>query len=777
MKKTLTLLLAIFAFQSFAQQGDGWKKTYKSSINLKEITKVSFPEPNIEVLKAEDALVDGTGTAPWRFGWNNYTNLNTSNAGTWTNLPNGDRIWHLFIECENALTINLTFAQTVIPEGNQLYVFNPQKDFILGNFSAKHLFDGQLGTELVPGSQTVVEYFVPKNNEQGNIQISTVTHGYRTASDFQEKAFGSSGACNRNVNCSEGLPWTLERNAAVMLVSGSNGFCSGSLVNNTLNDSKPYVLTADHCYSNPASWIFRFNWQSPDCNNPASSPTFQSLSGAVLRARATASDFCLVEITGGLTAGTVPASYTPYFSGWDHSGNTPTSAVGIHHPSGDIKKISFENQPLISTTFGSCPANSHWGVTYWDSGVTEGGSSGSPLYDQNHRIIGQLHGGASACGAANLSDEYGKFSVSWDPAGSNTTNQLKCWLDPNNSGAEFINGFDPSNATVALLDAGLSSPILELTSFCGTNYTPKVTIANSGSNTLTSAVVTYSIDGGANQTLNWSGSLAQWQSEIITLPSVSLSVGNHTLSVSVASPNAGIDENNLNDATTYSLTVNAIDQTIGLLKVTLLTDNYPDETYMELTSSNGTVVWSEGNESFVGNYGTGNSPAPTDPTAPLAGNTTYNYDIPISIFDCYTFTIYDYYGDGLGAAQWGGNNVDGNLTLLDHTSAVLFILTAPDFVDQTSDIVKITDDSGLDEVTSVNWNLFPNPAKNVLNVTIQDGQAQEWVLLDVYGKTISHQLIQGNEVQLNTENLSIGTYFMHVQFENGSRSVKSFVKQ
>ena len=469
MKKTLTLLLAIFTFQSFAQQGDGWKKTYKASINLKEIAKVSFAEPNIEALKAEDALVDGTGTAPWRFGWNNYTNLHTSNAGTWTSLPNGDRIWHLVIECENALTINLTFEQTVIPEGNQLYVFNPQKDIILGNFTANHLFEGQLGTELVPGNQTIVEYFVPKNNAQGHIQIATVTHGYRSAIDFQEKAFGSSGTCNRNVNCTEGLPWTLERNAAVMLVSGSNGFCSGSLVNNTLNDSKPYVLTADHCYSNPASWIFRFNWQSADCNNPASSPTFQSLSGAVLRARASASDFCLVEITGGLTGGTVPASYTPYFSGWDHSGNTPTSAVGIHHPSGDIKKISFENQALISTTFGSCPPNSHWGVTYWDSGVTEGGSSGSPLYDQNHRIIGQLHGGASACGAANLSDEYGKFSVSWEPAGSNTTNQLKCWLDPNNSGAEFINGFDPSNATVAALDAGLSSPILELTAFCGTN--------------------------------------------------------------------------------------------------------------------------------------------------------------------------------------------------------------------------------------------------------------------------------------------------------------------
>lgn len=777
MKKTLTLLLAIFTFQGFAQQGDGWKKTYKASINLKEINQVSFQEPNIQSLKDEDALVDGTGTAPWRFGWNHYTNLNTNNAGTWTNLPNGDRIWHLMVECENALTVNLTFDHTVIPEGNELYVFNPEKEFILGSFTSNHLFEGQLGTELVPGSRSIVEYYVPKNNAQGHIQVSIVTHGYRTASDFQEKAFGGSGACNRNVNCSEGLPWTLERNAAVMLVSGSNGFCSGSLVNNTLNDSKPYVLTADHCSNSPqASWIFRFNWQSPDCNNPATSPTFQSLSGAVLRARASASDFCLVEITGGLTAGTVPASYTPYFSGWDHSGNTPTSAVGIHHPSGDIKKISFENQPLISTTFGTCPANSHWGVTTWDSGVTEGGSSGSPLYDQNHRIIGQLHGGASACGAANLSDEYGKFSVSWEPNGSNTTNQLKCWLDPNNSGAEFINGFDPSNATVAALDAGLSSPMFELTAFCGTNYTPKVTIANSGTNTLTSAVVTYSIDGGANQTLNWSGSLAQWQTEIISLPSVTLSPGNHTFSASVVSPNAGTDENSLNDATNFSLNVNAIDQTMGLLKVTLLTDTYPDETYMELTSSNGTVVWFEGNESIVGNYGTQNSPAPTDPTAPLTATTTYNYDIPISVNDCYTFTIYDYYGDGLGAAQWP-QGVDGNLTLLDNASAVLFTLTAPDFGSESSDIIKNANDSGVEELANAQWNLFPNPTKENLNVSIQNSQGTELVLVDVYGKTILRQLIQGNELQLNTQNLSNGTYFMRINFVNGSSSVKSFVKQ
>lgn len=777
MKSLISTLFIFFSFTFVAQQGDGWKKSYKASINLKDMVKISFPEPDIQALRAEDEQVDGTGTAPWRFGWNNYTNLNTNNTGTWTTLQNGDRIWHLVIHCENALTVNLTFENTEIPTGNELYIFNPNKDFILGNFTSDHLYQGQLGTELVPGNTSIVEYFVPKNNPQGHIQIGIVTHGYRTASEFQQKAFGSSGSCNRNVNCAEGFPWTQQRNGVVMLVSGSSGFCSGSLVNNTLNDGKPYVLTADHCYSNPATWIFRFQWQSPDCNNPAASPTFQSLSGAVLRARATASDFCLVEITGGLSAGTVPLSYTPYFAGWDHSGNTPLSAVGIHHPSGDIKKISLENDPLISTTFGSCPANSHWGVTHWDSGVTEGGSSGSPLFDQNHRIIGQLHGGASACGGANLSDEYGKFSVSWEPAGSNTTNQLKCWLDPTNIGAQFIDGFDPANPTVAQLDAGLSSPTLEVTAFCGTNYAPKVTIANSGTSILTAALVTYSIDGAASQTYNWTGSLAQWQTSLITLPAINLTPGNHTFNASVSNPNAGTDENPLNDNVSSSVTIDAIDQTIGLLKVTLLTDNYPDETYMELTSSNGTLIWSEGNESFVGNYGTGNSPAPTDPTNPLLANTTYNYDIPISITDCYTFTIYDYYGDGLGAAQWGGSNVDGNLSLLNQSSSVLFTIAAPDFGSEASDIIKNTDDSGLNELQSSHWSIYPNPTDVSLTIDVKHGQATAFEIYDLYGKKIMNQILTSNQEMVNLEHFASGTYFVNVLFANGETSMKTFIKR
>lgn len=449
MKKTLLLVsFALLAGTfSFAQQGDGGNpRTELNNAKAINFDQRQFSKPDLVALRAEDLVNDDAKTGPWRFGHNHYTDLNLQNSGTWTALSNGGAIWQLALTCEGALTVNLTFENTVIPEGNELFVFNPEKDFILGSFKQYHTYEGQLGTELVPGNTAIVEYYVaPENmNNMGSLKVGTVTHGYRTAGEFMEKAFGSSGSCNMNVACPDGIPYENQIRATMMLVSGSSGFCTGSMINNTLNDATPYVLTANHCYSNPASWIFRFNWQSANCTNPASSPSFVSLSGATLRSRRTPSDFCLVEITGGLVNGTVPDAYNTYFPGWNSADVAPTSAVCVHHPSGDIKKIAFDDNALISANgMGSTEANSQWRLIWDRNTTTEPGSSGSPLFDQNGRIVGQLWGGGASCSNLSSPDYYGKVSYSWNPAGSNSTNQLKYWLDPNNAGNTTQDGFDP----------------------------------------------------------------------------------------------------------------------------------------------------------------------------------------------------------------------------------------------------------------------------------------------------------------------------------------------
>ena len=138
-KVLITYSTIIVSLLSFAQQGDGGQP---KSLTLESIELKVFEEPNIDSLRIEDALVDGQGIAPWRFGFNHSTNLNMNNSGSFIKLDNGGLLWLLKIVCKEALTINLTLDNVLIPEGNKLYVYNEDKSFILGEFNKNHLYKG-----------------------------------------------------------------------------------------------------------------------------------------------------------------------------------------------------------------------------------------------------------------------------------------------------------------------------------------------------------------------------------------------------------------------------------------------------------------------------------------------------------------------------------------------------------------------------------------------------------------------------------------------------------
>ncbi|MCL4106271.1 UNVERIFIED_CONTAM: hypothetical protein GTU68_061113 [Idotea baltica] len=220
--------------------------------------------------------------------------------------------------------------------------------------------------------------------------------------------------------------------------------CSGALINNARNDCTPYFLTANHCgvsNGNAASMVVYWNYENTTCRQPGSSASGQNgngpltdfNSGAIYKAGYSPSDFCLVEMDDALDA-----QHDPYLAGWSKEFVVPTSMIGIHHPGTEEKRISFDNDPGNISGWSNPLDSTHVFVNDWDVGTTEGGSSGSPLFDQNERIVGQLTGGGAACGN-DLEDQYGWIRVSWDGGGT-PQSRLKDWLDPDNTGVEFIDG-------------------------------------------------------------------------------------------------------------------------------------------------------------------------------------------------------------------------------------------------------------------------------------------------------------------------------------------------
>lgn len=583
MKKLLYTIVATGTFLSsgfisFAQYSEGGTPVgFDKFIVNDPIPVETMPSFNVqEMLDEDQARLEAGIKGPFRFGRNFDVYITPQNKGVWKTLANGDKLWRVAIHSPGAYSLNFIFNKYKLPEGAKLWLYNEDHSHVIGAFTHKNnQYTEMFATDLIKGEKVIIEYFEPAVVAfPGEIIISTVTHGYvNTFSDDFLRAFGSSGSCNMNVACPDGAPWADQIRSAVMLVSGGNGFCSGALINNTLNDGKPYILTANHCYSNPSSWVFRFNWQSATCTNPPTSPSFVSLNGGTLRARRTPSDFCLVEINQA-----VPNSYNAYWAGWDKSGTIPSNTISIHHPSGDIKKISFDDNPpvLTGTNNGgfSSENNATWQVTWNRNTTTEGGSSGSPLFDNNGRIIGQLWGGGASCSNLNSPDYYGRIANSWNPSGSNSTNRLMDWLDPNNSGVSTLDGYDPNQPSLAL-DAGIlniTNPTAGYTA-CVSSINPVATLRNSGTNTLTSVTINYRLNNGGIQNFTWTGSLNSSQSTSVNIPTINVTPGNHILRVWTSNPNGGTDMNFINDTAAVSFTIT--NTTTNSLPITENFENLP----------------------------------------------------------------------------------------------------------------------------------------------------------------------------------------------------------
>ncbi|MEM7788023.1 MAG: proprotein convertase P-domain-containing protein [Bacteroidota bacterium] len=466
------------------------------------------------------------GPAPRRFA--EPVTVQAARRGTWDDLDDGTRVWRLVVASPGAYSLSFGFSQFRLPEGAALWIYPEAGAPEYRPFTADDNEDhGELWTPIVPGDRAVIELNVPASKgdaEAAVVELGQVNHAFRptllSASERERYGDGArrSGSCNVDVVCPQGDGFRdIIRSSGAYTVGGVD-FCSGAAVNNTAQDDRPLFLTADHCgvgSQNAPQVVVYWNYQNSTCRPPGSTASgapgdgsrAEFNSGTRSLGNGASSDWSILEFDDPIlpTAGV-------YLAGWDRRDLAPSSVVAIHHPAVEEKRISFENDPTTLTTYASgtvTPNGTHIRVADWDLGTTEGGSSGSPLFNADKRIVGQLHGGGAACGN-DEPDWYGRLHHSMDDG-------LAAVLDPGGTGAQTLDGkeyqpgvYSGAAASETRLRVGESATFTFTVgnptdqALSGVQFTNPLPDGMALAGNLTASVGSASESGG---TISWSGAL------------------------------------------------------------------------------------------------------------------------------------------------------------------------------------------------------------------------------------------------------------------------------
>jgi hypothetical protein len=457
-RSIVTIFACLWAiFPAYAQISLGGtpvslQSEWASTLGSQRPAPIQLSTPDMAAIQAEDDQLSEQS----RFAAPMSADISPATSGNWSDLSDGRRVWRCVVGAQGAKALVLLFDQFRLPVGSQFFAFTTDaQPRIFGAYSAESCSEeGVFTIGPIVGESVVLEYILPANStNEGAIHLNRVDYGYHPSAvgagtPAASADFGDALDCNVNINCPEGAAWqTQKRGVARILMVFSNGsaWCSGTLIANKTGSGIPYFLTAHHCQlllNNPqfSQWAFHFDYESTNCDNPTTDPTYKSVLGATRIAFRAETDFLLLRLSP------LPASYNLYFNGWTKSSLQPPAPAYIHHPMGDIKKFSQATQDAVSHTqsinwgpgFGTSLPNTHWRVVP-TTGIYEPGSSGCPLFNPDKLIVGQLHGGvANQCSVTAA--YFGMFHHTYD-AGFTPTTRLREFLDPANTGAFSQSGY------------------------------------------------------------------------------------------------------------------------------------------------------------------------------------------------------------------------------------------------------------------------------------------------------------------------------------------------
>ena len=316
----------------------------------------------------------------------------------------------------------------------------------------------------------------------------------------------------------------------------------------------------------------------------------------------------------------------------------------------------------------------------------------------------------------------------------------------------FFQNYIDNNVVVLDLDAAISVNVPETN--CGdTIITPSVSLTNYGFNTITVAEMTWQINDGDIQTINFNGTLSQNQTQTFTLDPIDLTDGSYIFNASLISVNGVIDQNTQNNEAATSFDIGGNEYITQQITLELLTDDYAEETSWEFREIGGAVLDS-------GSYNQSDD------------NTTFIETFGVVQDNCYEFEIFDSFGDGI-CCEFG----EGFYTLTTDSADV--IIDGGEF--SSSEITEIsigeelsTGDAFLNTIA-----LYPNPANNEITLSIGDtNDISSYRVYTTFGQLLQEGTLQKNKEIISVSRYTVGIYFIVVKNTNTSvESTLRFIKE
>ena len=810
MKKQLLLSVFLFVATTLRINAQQFIPVIQKFEVNKEVPTTILPAPDKDQLRTEDALRDKQGML-YRIGVASFVNITTENSGWWTTKENGDRQWQLKIKSEGAEALSFLFEKFILFGGSKLEIKDMNGNLVHKTLTSEDVQEHFMQhAALCFGDELVLTLTEPKNTTPSQIYMDRVMYNYRSTGNPNTAKINESEACEVNVNCTPvGDSWQDEKRgvARILVVEGnSQGWCTGSLVNNTAQDCKPYFLTALHCgvtasAANMNQWKFYFRYEANNCTNPSTAGTLDDniITGCLRIADSgdgggdSGSDFLLLQLGNANNTSTIVTqlkspNFNAYWNGWNANNTATSGGTGIHHPAGDIKKISTASGNTVSAGWNGNGLQSHWRLSWTANanghGVTEGGSSGSPYFNNSQGyIVGTLTGGSSFCNALSSPDFYGKMSYHWTSNGTANNRRLKPWLDPTNSGLLVLAGSnDPcSNPTAPVANFSANQ----------TNVTPGTNVTFTDQSTGVPTSWAWSITPATGWAYA-SGSTASSQSPVVTFNNV----GQYTVTLTATNALGSDAETKTN----YIIVAQATGPCTP--SVSEVCDEYIQNVTLN-TINNTTACTAGGYVSY------------TSTSTPLAKGTQYTLTVTPAI----GANAGAYTGDEIAA--WIDYNNDFTFSASERVAYVLvatgwsnqFTFTVPttatlgavrmrvrisysvvanggapidpcasasygETEDYTINIIDGGSGVGIEENVLNAVSIYPNPTENILNVDLSkvSEEVQNVSILDVTGKVI--QTISVNDSKLVNFDLTAiasGLYYVRISSANNS-VVKQVVK-